>query len=325
MRRREFIAALGATAWPLAAPAQQRAAPVIGYLGGGTFDRARAVIAAVHRGLSERGYVEGRNLAVEYRWAEDHVDRLPALAEDLVRRQVAVIIVTATPALLAARAATQSVPIVFTTSLDPVEAGLVASFKRPGGQLTGVYSLQITVAPKRLELLHELLPKATLFAYLVNPINITVTDAETEALQSAAQTLGVRLLILNASDPAEFEGAFSTLVQERAAGLVVGGDALYFNYYDQVVALAERYRVPAIFTRREATEAGGLLNYGTDYGEVWRELGVYVGRILNGEKPDDLPMQQVTKMQLSINLKTAKTLGLTFPTALLVRADEVIE
>jgi putative ABC transport system substrate-binding protein len=196
---------------------------------------------------------------------------------------------------------------------------------RPGGQLTGVYNLQIAVAAKRLELLHELLPGATLFGYLVNPANPTYTAYEAKEFESAAQTLGVRLLILNASDPTDLEGAFASLIRERAGALVVGGDGLFFSHYDQVVALTARYRVPAIFNRREATTAGGLLSYGTDYIEAWRQLGVYVGRILKGEKPDDLPVQQVTKMQLAINLKTAKALGLTFPLSLLVRADEVIE
>jgi putative ABC transport system substrate-binding protein len=332
MRRREFVTWLGsATAWPFAARAQrQPPMPVVGYLGGGRPEPGRQIVAAVHRGLSEMGYVEGKNLTVEYRWAEDRLDRLPALAEDLVRRQVAVIVVTSAAAVFAAKAAAKaaakSVPIAFTLGVDPVESGLVASLSRPGGDLTGVYNLQARVAAKRFELLHELLlGAATSIGVLVNPINSVITDPEIRELQTAARTLGMQLLVLNASDPSEFESAFAMLVRERAGGLVVGGDAFFFNHYHELVALAARYRVPAIYVTRGAAAVGGLLSYGTDYPHVWRQVGIYAGRILKGEKPADLPVQQVTKVELVINLKTAKALGLDIPLTLIGRADEVIE
>jgi len=264
-------------------------------------------------------------LAVEYRWAENRLDRLPALAADLVRHQVAVIIATPTPAAVAAKAATQSIPIVFTTGADPVEIGLVASLNRPGGNLTGMANLTTAVAAKRLALLHELMPAATLIAYLVNPTNPVFAEPETKELQAAARTLGVRLLILNASDPSEFEAAFATLVLGRAGGLVVGSDTLFQRYPDQLVALAARYRLPAIYGYPATAAAGGLMSYGTDFLGQFRQAGAYVGRILKGERPADLPVQQVTKMGLVINLRTAKALGLTIPETLLATADEVIQ
>jgi len=324
MRRRQFIAGLGtAAALPLAARAQQSALPVIGVLCVPSEERMREVVAGFHRGLSETGYFEGRNLAVEYRYAENRLERLRALADDLVGRQVAVIIANPTPSALAAKAATKSIPIVFAVGLDPVEAGLVASLNRPGGNLTGIFSpLGATVA-KRLELLHEVVPAATSIAFLVNPANPAIAERETSELQAAALSLGVPLLILNANDPNQFDAAFAHLVRERAGGLLAGTDGLFFTHSDQLVALAARHRVPAIYTRREATAAGGLMSYGTP--NPWREIGVYTGRILKGEKPADLPVQQVTKVELTINMKTAKALGLTFPLPLLGRADEVIE
>jgi putative ABC transport system substrate-binding protein len=313
-------------AWPLTAPAQQ-AMPAIGYLDAGSLGAVirKQGVAAVHRGLSESGYVEGRNLAVEYRWAEGRTDQLPGLAADLVRRQVAVIFAWGTPSALAAKAATKSIPIVFIMGADPVEAGLVASLNRPGGNLTGISVLNITVAAKRLELLHELVPAATSIAYLVNPITAVYAETETRELLIAARILGVRLLILKTRDPSDFEAAFSTLVLERAGGLVVSGGALFSDHPDQLVALAARHQVPAMFPWREATSAGGLMSYGPDFSDSFRQVGVYAARILKGEKPADLPVQQVTKIQLVINMRTAKAFGLTIPETLLATADEVIQ
>jgi putative tryptophan/tyrosine transport system substrate-binding protein len=327
MRRRQFIAGLGsAAAWPVVARAQQRAMPVVGYLDAGTLDKARERFAHVQRGLSDAGYVEGQNMAVEYRCAEDHSDRLPALADDLVRRRVAVIVTLGTAVVFPAKAATKSIPIVFATGTDPVETGLVASLNRPGGNLTGIYNLNTTVVAKRLELLHELVPTATSIAYLVNPTNPIFAMAETRELQVAARTVGVRLLILKASDPSEFEAAFTTLVHDKAGGVVVSGEALFSRYSDRLVELAARHEVPAIYSARDNLAAGGLMSYGTDLPGAWRQVvGVYAGRILKGEKPADLPVQQVTKLELVINLKTAKALGLTIPETLLATADEVIQ
>jgi putative ABC transport system substrate-binding protein len=326
MQRRSFLTLLGGTAaaWSVAARAQRPVMPVIGYLDSGPSDRTSDNIKAFHRGLAETGYVEGRNLAIEYRWADDHYDRLPAMAEVLVCRQVAVIVAQTTPAALAAKAATRSIPIVFNIGTDPVEVGLVPSLNRPGGNVTGISSLIRATSAKRLELLHELIPTASI-AFLVNPTNLVFAEPETRELQVAAQTLGVRLLILNASNPSEFEAAFARFIAEGAGGLIIGSDTLFWDYPERLAALATRYSVPAIHYRREFIAAGGLLNYGTDLPETRRVAGGYAGRILKGEKPADLPVQQVTKMQLAINMKTAKALGLTFPLTLLGRADEVIE
>jgi putative ABC transport system substrate-binding protein len=326
MKRRMFIAGLGsAAAWPVVAQAKQLTVPVVGYLDAGNLDRARERFAHVQRGLSDTGYVEGRNLAIEYRHADDHSDRLPSLADDLVRRGVAIIVTLGTAVVFPAKAATKSIPIVFATGTDPVETGLVASLNRPGGNLTGVYNLNTTVVAKRLELLHELVPTATSIAYLVNPTNPVYAEAETRELQVAARTLGVRLLILKASDPSEFEAAFAALGHDKAGGLVASGEALFFRYSGQLVELAARHEVPAIYSFRDNTAAGGLMSYGTDLFGAWRQVGVYTGRILKGEKPADLPVQQVTKLELIINLKTAKALGLTIPETLLATADEVIQ
>ena len=327
MKRRKFITLLGgaAAAWPLAARAQQPALPVIGYLEAGSLEKTRGNVAAIRRGLSDTGYVEGRNLSIEYRWAEDRLERLPALADDLVRRQVAAIVVTTTPAVLAAKAATKSISIAVSTGADPVETGLVASLNRPGGNITGIYNLNTTVESKRLELLHELVPAATSIAFLVNPTNAVIAKAQTRELQVAARTRGVRLLVLNASDPSELDAAFATIVLERAGGLVVGTDALFSNRLDELIALAVRNQLPAMFARRDATVAGGLMSYGTDYFDALRQVGVYTGRILKGEKPADLPVLQPTKFDFIVNLKTAKALGLQIPDKLLAIADEVIE
>jgi putative tryptophan/tyrosine transport system substrate-binding protein len=324
VRRREFIVGLGsAVGWPVVARAQRPTMPVISYLGIGTFDTLR--IAALHRGLSETGYIEGQNLVTEYRWAEGHYDRLPDLAADLVRRKVAAIAVTTSPALTAAKAAPDSIPIVFAIGADPVEAGFVASLNHPGGNLTGVYNLTAAVTAKRLELLHEMVPAATKIAHLVNLANPVFAESEARQMQIAARALGVNLLAVNASSRSEFEAAFATAVREVAGGVVVGGDGMFANESSRLVALAARHALPAIYDRREATDAGGLMSYGTDFPDTYRLAGVYTGRILKGEKPADLPVQQATKMELVINLKTAKALGLTIPPNLLALADGVIE
>jgi putative tryptophan/tyrosine transport system substrate-binding protein len=325
MKRREFIAGLGASAWPMMARAQPRTMQVVGFLIGGTRDTTQHVVTAFHRGLSENGFVEGRNLAVEYRWTEDGYDRLPALADDLVGRQVAAILTYSTPAALAAAAASRSIPVVFSIGSDPVEAGLVPSLNQPGGNLTGIYNLDTMVAPKRLQLLHQLLPAATTLAYLVNPTNPVFADIETRQMQVAARSLGVRLVIVRASAPADFEGAFTVIGREQARGLVVGGDALFSGHLDQLVALADHGRIPTLYRNRGATVAGGLVSYGTDFPDLYRHVGEYAARILKGEKAGNLPVQQVTKLELVINVKTAKALGLVIPETLLATADEVIQ
>jgi putative ABC transport system substrate-binding protein len=298
--------------------------PVIGILWLGS-EAARSYLADFHRGLSETGYVEGRNVSVEYHTADEHLDRLPALATELVQREVAVIITPTTPATVAAKAATKSIPIVFATGLDPVASGFVTSLSRPGGNLTGITNFVITVTAKRLELLHELVPSASSIALLTNPTDALLAEAERKELEVAATVLGVRLLVVNASHPSEFERAFETLVREHAGALVVGGDSLFLSHLDQIVALAAHHAMLAVYTFREFTLAGGLMSYATDLSGTYRQQGVYAGRILKGEKPADIPVQQVTRMELALNLKTAKALAITFPTSLLVRADEVIE
>jgi ABC-type uncharacterized transport system substrate-binding protein len=328
MRRREFITLLGgaAVAWPLAARAQQQAMPVVGVLSAEWPDQFTDRLRAFHEGLREAGYIDGRNLAIEYRWAEGRNDRLPALAAELVRRQVSVIVTAgSTPAALAARAATTTMPIVFYLGADPVEAGLVTSLSRPGGNLTGVVTLNVEVAPKRLELLHELVPTATVIAALVNPTNPVLAETLTRNLQTAARTLGVQLHVLHASSEQDFDTVFASLVQLRAGGLVIGADALFNSRSEQLAALTIRHAVPAVYQYREFVSAGGLMSYGTTVVDTYRPLGVYTGRILKGEKPAELAVQQATKLELIINVKTAKALGLTVPLPLIGRADEVIE
>jgi putative tryptophan/tyrosine transport system substrate-binding protein len=327
MRRREFIAGLGSAAAAGPVLAQQRAMPVVGYLGALSREASRDGLAAFLRGLAESGFVEGRNVAVEYRWAEEHYERLPTLAADLVRRRVDVIAsLTSTAALLAAKAATQDIPIVFTTATDPVETGLVASLNRPGGNLTGVAVLNGELAAKRLEMLHEIAPAAKLIAYLSNPANAAVTRAELTAAETGAGILGVKLVNVSASTPGEVEAAFENLIRQRAEALVVSSDAfLMVTQKDQIIAFAARHRIPTIYPRRENPVAGGLMSYGTDLKEANRQVGVYAGRILKGEKPADLPVQAPNKYDLVINLKTAKALGLTIPETLLATADEVIQ
>ena len=327
MRRREFITLLGSAAvWPLAARAQQAAMPAIGVLSAEWRDLFADRLRAFHEGLSETGYVEGRNLAIEYRWAEGRNDQLPALAAELVRRQVTVIVTAgSTPAALAARAATTTIPIVFYLGADPVEVGLVTSLSRPGGNLTGVVTLNVEVGAKRLELLHELIPTATVVALLLNPTNPTLAQTLSRDLQAAARTLGLQLHVLHASNEREIDTAFATLVQLRAGALVIGADALFNSRSEQLAALTVRHAVPAIYQFREFVSAGGLMSYGTTVVDTYRPVGVYTGRILKGEKPAELPVQQATRLELIINLKTAKALGITVPLPLLGRADEVIE
>jgi putative ABC transport system substrate-binding protein len=325
MRRRAFITLLGgaAAAWPLAAGAQQL--PVVGCLGSGSAEPFANRVRALHEALGKVGYVEGQNVAIEYRWADGQYDRLPALAADLVRRQVAVIAtIGGTPAALAAKAATTTIPIVFQLGIDPVAVGLVTSLSRPGGNLTGVTSLGAELAPKQLEVLHELIPAATSLALLVNPAT-PVAATVARSVQAAASTLGLELHVLHASADRDFDAMFTTLARLGAGGLVISTDSFFNSRGEQLGILSAHHRVPAIAQYREFVAAGGLACYGGSVTDLWRLAGAYVGRILKGERPADLPVQQSTKAELIINLKTAKAIGVTVPTALLVRADEVIE
>jgi len=314
----------GAAAYPLLAGAQQNAMPVIGFLSTRLPGEAAAVVAAFHRGLAETGYVDGQNLAIEYRWAEGRYDRLPALTADLVGRKVDVIVATGgTASALAAKSATSTVPIVFLSS-DPVKYGLIASLSRPGGNLTGFSMLGNDLLPKRLELLSELVPQARVIALLVNP-NYAETERAIGDAQEAARVKGVQLQILKASTEREIDAAFASLVQLHACPLVVAGDPFFDGRREQLVALALRHAVPAIYWWREYAASGGLISYGPNLAAAYRQAGVYAGRILNGAKPADLPVQQPTTFELVVNLKTAKALGLTVPSSILARADEVIE
>ena len=327
MRRRDFISLLGGTvvAWPLAARAQQSALPVIGFLNAASAQGYARQLAAFLKGLNEAGYVDGKDVVIQYLWAEGRNDRLPAMAADLVHSHVAVIAATTTPAALAAKAATTTIPIVFETAADPVQLGLVANLNRPGGNATGVTQTNQEVAPKRLELLHELLPTASVMALLVNPADPALAEPTTKEALAAARTLGLELHVLNASTERDFDAVFTKLAQLRAGGLVIGPDAFFTNRSEQLAALSLRHAVPTIYEHRMFAAAGGLMSYGSDTSESYRLAGNYTGRILKGEKPADLPVQQATKVELYINLKTAKALGITFPLTLLGRADEVIE
>jgi putative ABC transport system substrate-binding protein len=328
MKRREFITLISgaAAAWPLEVRAQQRAMPVIGFVHPGSAQSFARPLSAFLKGLGETGYAEGRNVAIEYRWAGDRSGQLPAMLDDLVRRQVSVLAVLgSTPAALAAKAASTTVPIVFTIAADPVQMGLVASLNRPGGNLTGVVTLNVEIAPKRLELLHELLPTATSFALLVNPANPSLAEPVIEHVQTGARMLGVKLHVLHVSSELELDAVFGTVARLQVAGLMIGPDAFFNSRIEQLAALTSRHALPAVYQWREFTAAGGLLSYGSSITDVYRQVGVYTGRILKGEKPADLPVEQTTKVELFVNLKAAKALGVTVPTALLVRADEVIE
>ncbi len=324
MRRREFITLIGGAAianWPFMARAQQ-AMPVIGFLNNAWPD---ARVVAFRQGLKEAGYVEGQNVAIEYRWAEGRNDRLPAMAADLVRRQVTVIAATTAPAALAAKAATANIPIVFETGADPVQLGLVRSLDHPGGNVTGVTQTNEEVAPKRLELLHELVPNARVMALLVDPTDPVLAEGQSNNLHAAAHTLGLELKVLNVSTEHEFDAAFAEMAQLQAGGLVISAGPLFISRVEQLAALALRYRLPAAAQWREFAKAGGLLSYGAHTEDSYRIAGSYTGRILRGDKPADLPVQQVSKVELAINLKTAKALGISVSLALSGRADEVIE
>jgi putative ABC transport system substrate-binding protein len=326
LKRREVIKLIGCAtaAWPLTARAQQPM-PVIGYLSTGSPEPDDFRLIAFRQGLAETGYVEGQNVAIEYRWAPAQYDRLPALAADLVRRQVTVIAAAGIPPTFAAKAVTSTIPIAFLAGVDPVEFGLIASLNQPGGNITGVAILTAELAAKRLELLHELVPRAAVIALLVNPADPAATEAETRNLQDAVRSLGLQLHILPASTANEIDSAFETLVELRAGALVVSTDPLFTNQRAQIVALAASHAVPAIYVWREFATAGGLISYGTDLTDTYRQLGIYTGKILKGAGTADLPVQQIVKIELVINLTTAKALGLTIPLTLSGRADEVIE
>jgi putative ABC transport system substrate-binding protein len=325
MNRRTFITLLGGAAtWPIAARAQQPAMPVVGFLHGSTPDQYVHLAAAFRQGLGEGGFVADRSVAIEYRWAEGQYDRLPALASDLVRLRVAVIAAFAPPAALAAKAATSTIPIVFTGGQDPVKSGMVASLNRPGGNATGIVNVSADLETKRLELLHELAPNINTIVFLTNPTNST-TELRSRELHTAARVLGLNLRVLIASTEREIEMALSTSLEQHGNALLVEGDAFLQGRRDQIAALAARRGVPAMYTTREFVAAGGLMSYGTSFLDVYRRAGNYTGRILKGIKPADLPVEQPTKFELVINLKTAKALNLEIPAKLLALADEVIE
>ena len=328
MKRREFITLLGAAAaaaLPLAARAQQAAVPVVGLLTSRAPDDTPQLLAAFRQGLKDNGFVEGQNVAIEYRFAGNQNERLPALAADLVHRQVAVIAATTTPAALAAKAATATIPIVFEVGADPVQLGLVPNFNRPGANVTGVTQLNTEVAPKRLELLHELIPTTSLMALLLDPTDPTNADTQSTSVLSAAQRLGLKVHVLNASSERDFDRVFASVMQLRAGGLVIGAHGFFTARSEQLGALAARHAVPAAYENREFVAAGGLVSYGGGISDAYRLAGVYAARILKGEKPAELPVQQSTKVEMFLNLKAAKALGITVPLPLLGRADEVIE
>jgi len=327
MRRREFIKVIAASAatWPLAARARGPAMPVVVFINAASAQNYTRQLTAFLKGLGEAGYVDGQNIKIEYHWAEGQSDRLPAMATDLVNRQVAVIAATSTPAALAAKAATTTIPIVFELGSDPVELGLVESLSRPGGNVTGVVQWNIEVAPKRLELLHELLPTARVMALLVDPTDPANAKTTVSEVTAAAKTFGLQLHVLNASNENDFTGVFAKLIQLGAGGLVVGGGAFFVSHEKQLAALTVGHAVPAASEHREFAAAGGLLSYGSDITDVYRLTGIYTGRILRGDKPAELPVQRATKVELYINLKTAKALGLSVPPALQARANEMIE
>jgi putative tryptophan/tyrosine transport system substrate-binding protein len=327
MNRREFITLLGGAAagWPFAARAQQSAMPVVGFMNGSSPELQSGILAAFRQGLRETGYIENQNVKIEYRWGENRYDRLPGMAADLVRRQVAVIAATSTPAALAAKAATTTIPIVFEMGGDPIRLGLVASLNRPGGNVTGVTQLGGEIAPKRLELLHEVVPTASVIALLVNPTEPAFAETTTRDLQGAARSLGLELHVLHASAERDFDQVFAKVSQLRAGGLVIGPDSFLVARSEQLAKLALEHAVPAVSGYREFVAAGGLLSYGGSITDTYRLAGVYAARILKGEKPAELPVQQGTKVELFLNLKTAKALGITVPLPVSGRADEVVE
>jgi ABC-type uncharacterized transport system substrate-binding protein len=326
MRRRQFITLLGgAAAWPLAVRAQQPGLPVIGFLDPRSADAMTERLRAFRQGLKEAGLVEGDNVAIEYRWAEGQYDRLPVLAAELVRRQVAVIFAAPTVTALAAKSATATIPIVFTAGDDPVKLGLVASLARPGGNLTGVNFFGAEVVSKRLELLRELIPGVGRLAVLVNPSNATISETTVRVVEAAARGMGVQVQVFNAGTSREIDAAFANLVRERSDAVFVGGDAFFTSRRAQLANLASRYVIPSSSSQREITEAGGLMSYATDVRDTYRQAGVYVGRILKGTKPADLPVVQSAKFEFVINASTARMLGLNVPDKLLALADEVIE
>ena len=326
MQRREFLALLGAAAWPLAAHAQPaNKMPVVGFLNGASAELYAKFVNEFRRGLNEMGFVEGQNVVVEYRWADGHYERLPELVADLVRRQVTVIAATSTPAALAAKAATTSIPIVFTTAGDPVSLGFVASVARPGGNMTGATQLNIEVGQKRLELMHQLLPNATVIALIVNPTNPVVAEVQSRDAQAAASSLGLQLQILQASTEAEFESAVATLPQRTTGLVIAAGDSYFLSATAKFAEITVRRGVPTIATGREFAMAGGLLSYGGSVANSYHLAGIYAGRILTGENPAELPVQRVSKVEMFINLKTAKALGIAVPPGLVIAADEVFE
>ena len=326
MRRREFISFIGgaAAAWPLVARGQQPAMPVLGFINGAIAKGYTNQLDAFLKGLREAGYSEGNNVVIEYRWAEGQYDRLSAMAADLVDRKVAVIAATGTPAALAVKAATTTIPIVFETGNDPIELGLVPSLNKPGGNITGVAQLAVEIAPKRLELLHQLIPTAKTMALLVEPTDV-VSEKTIRGVQAAATSLGLKLHILSVTAERELDSVFQNLVQLQPGGLVISGGQFFNSRSKQLAALALQYKMPTVFTYREFAANGGLMGYGTSLTDAYRLAGVYAGRVIKGEKPADLPVQQATKIELIINLKTAKALGISIPHTLIGRADEVIE
>ena len=327
MRRREFVTLLGgaAAAWPLAADAQQPVLPVIGFIRDGSADANARYVAAFHKGLNETGTVEGQNVTVEYHWLEGKHDRLPTLLADLVRRQVAVIAAAGNLPTLAAKAATTTIPIVFGVGEDPVRLGIVATYARPGGNATGINFFLIEVVPKRLRLLHDLVPKAVRVAVLLNPANASVTESTLRIVQEIAPTIGLQIQILNATTIGEINAAFATLERERSEALFVSGDAFFASRAVQFATLTARGRIPATYSLRDYVAAGGLMSYGTDFTDSFRQVGVYTGKILKGAKPADLPVVQSTKFEFVINLQTARLLGIEVPPGVLAIADEVIE
>jgi putative ABC transport system substrate-binding protein len=328
MRRREFIELFGGAAiggWPLMAHAQRPSMPVVGFLNFASARNYEPQLVAFLKGLGETGYVEGRNVIIEYRWGDGQIDRLPAMAADLVHLQVSVIAATSTPAAIAAKAASATIPIVFETGGDPIQLGLVRSLNQPGGNVTGVSQTNVETVAKRLELLHELLPTLRMFALLVNPANPSLAEPTTNEVQAAASALGLELHVLNASTEDEFDGAFAKVTQLRAGGLVIGPDPLYSGHSEQLALLATRHAVPAIFENREFAANGGLTSYSGSIAEAYRLAGVCTGRVLKGDKPADLPVQRATKVELYINLKTAKALSIIVPLPLSGRADELFE